>query len=325
MSEEYFKLLEKYCTTLKCIKCENLSYHFGFCYEHFDKEYILIFLKKMQCEIYHGIAHKKISITPKNIKKLHEELTCYIAPYKKLRETLIEIKFDFSHKLKKLQNIKSIPQPTNLNFFISTFNNINHKTINYQQIINDLTTEKLYFLNKHINYKSILSEEMYINLLTLTCNINLIKSNIHQLNQIINYQTPTYTKTTNALFIQQFINAIQNVTHSKNFSHHIQFLKEEHTEKINNKKLRFDIFMIVRSNDGTKQKIFIEIDENYQFSTSHDKTNDILKDLFCLQNGYSLCRYYCKTRCISNDDIMFIQEYIKTIIILELKRKHQLL
>lgn len=316
MNKEDLEFFEIYCTALRCVKCNKLSKSFGFCYEHFDKKYILIFLKSIRHGVYFlglltdGVVYNKTNfhqIDQNELQKRHMQykILCF-----ETIEAIEKKQIPFSDKLQR--QLESASEIQNLDYFTTEFGSITNTTINYSHIINKLTSNNLYFLNKPIKFKSI--GDHYKNLSNIISHINLLKSNEYQLRQIMKFQNPTYTKATNSLFVQQFINAIQNAKIDDKFKKHIMFVKEEHCVKINNKKLRFDIYLILKSNNGSNHKIFIEIDEDYQFTSSHDRTNDILKDLYCIQNGYSLCRYYCKSQCVSCDDTKFIRNYLETII-----------
>lgn len=325
--ENNLKIFENMFISTKCLNCDEFPKCLGYCENHHDKNQIENFLLSMSHDIIlHGKMSNNVDFTylePCQIDKqeIQNRRLNYIITLMDIKESvrlkLSEINDKYNRQFKHKISLNHI---SDVSFFHKNFNYEYNCSINYKNIIKLLIDNNHWFLhnkNKFIStYDGLNLIEMQLQTNLLKLNLKILENLLHQHQKMTHEKPPIKIKnydTTNGLFFKMLMNKLKTEKF-KQFYDHIIFAKQEHCEKINNQNLRYDMYFILITNNKNYQKIFIEIDEHQHFCKSNDPTHDILKDIYCLKNGYSLCRYHCKSKCVSNTNIDFVINYLQTIV-----------
>ena len=289
-----------------CIICEKSSKKHGFCYQHFDKQkikqiidnyikYLSEHVENMETEIME-IQHLYQSMMNKKM-----ELNEFIRNNSSNNKNLSYIQLLFASEFEKTYgktDYNDIPKYNKLMSFNVTFSSEKGDELtisdpkydvsdhNYLYKNNDLRAK--WFMNQSENIK-ILKNEHFL----LMEDIKLI-SNLTNVTGIVNNNDEIMCR----------------IVQSKIYDH-IIYISHEHTIKIMDKNLRYDIYLIIKTSNDSLIEIMIENDDisHYYKNDKYDK----YKDIYCIKNGISMCRIDCPSRKITENVINKIIEFIDKI------------
>lgn len=271
----------------ECKICGKFSKKFGFCFEHLELEKIKNDFKEILIE-----ARKDGKNSLILIKEIHETTLKIKFKLYTINNELCDIADNYKFYWERFvgEKIK--------NDFKMTFDNIKYKKIiKYVKTLENNMCE--YF------GENIIDNEVLKNYKLYGLERRMLMFNLKFFN---NFTNAKMAIDTNAIFIRDFIEDESDIDDN------MIYIKEEYPITVNNKNFRYDIFIILRSIKNKLLRVCIEIDENAHFSNTFDDSHDRIKDLYCFEHGISLCRYYCKTRCVTPNDIKNVKRFLKTIV-----------
>jgi|688.fasta_scaffold114526_4 hypothetical protein len=286
-----------------CNECDNYSFRYGMCYNHFKQLNINNIIEKIinkysNKETYDELLEIKSEISS-NIYRINNEINKNIIKFKS-HKYLFQKQRELSNTIKNKNIINNDITIFNYKILIENILEIikNCKNTNYQEV-----TEKHISKNikndlnlKNIEYKNnVHNKELIRHIIKCMLKKQFIKnSNVIYNNNILLTKLQNYYKDTK--------NMIYSTT--------------EFTIDICGHALRYDLYFIIKTNTNDLFEVIIETDEDHHYNIKRQLGNiyDIYKDIYCFENCISLLRL--KTKKLKQTDINiainFINEIIKT-------------
>lgn len=271
-----------------CEKCNKYSDYFGHCIEHYNQSDINKYRKEFLDQLIKS-------------NKFAAEFIHFHNEYKKIL---------FKH-IMNLQTIKkyyfnNIYTQLNFNDQKASIKNkeiyINNNIINYDNINIIFENNTSYIIIKNMNINNKREQNIIILLIFL---LNKFKYDTDIYIDLIKCPDNNINKNT---FIGNN-NILYNKIYNSNLISNIEYMSVEKTVIIEGHKLRFDLYLIIKTCDFNENKfkyfeLYIETDESHHY-TNNDVQNsyDVMKDIYCIRNGISLLRLHMKNNKISENNI----------------------
>lgn len=298
----------------RCIvdKCNNYIIKFGYCNNHTNNDKINKFILDFT-DFIQEICRKNNTEEIEKFYNLQKKLNIKIKEITNFIDTELPRKNCHLHKQHLLSNklLKEFASELNYTNLRFDYENILKfiDGIDYEDITrnSDIAMSNFAFVcwmkenctkNIKLHYKMLLAEQKLISNLLIIKNKNLNKYTVHS--SINN-------------------NILSHIMNHKIYKH-ILYITTEHPINLKGiregKSLRTDIYILIKSKDMTILEIFIELDDNghYTKKSIHTETDDhdVYKDIYCLRNGISVCRWKCGS-VINKKDKKGVINYLKKV------------